>query len=317
MDCDVFMKKISIVIPTYNEELNVKPLSEAIINILETKLSKYDYEIIFIDNDSKDNTKKIIQDICLDNYKIKAIFNTKNFGQSNSPFHGLCASTGDCTVLMCADFQDPIELLPKFVEEWENGYKIVCGIKSSSEENKIMRFLRTCYYKAIRKMSTIDHIEHFTGFGLYDKSFISVLRELDDPSPYLRGIVSELGSKRKDISYKQNKRLNGKTSNNFYTLYDFAMLGITSYTKTGLRLATILGACISCVSMIISIIYFIFKLIYWNEFQAGIAPIVIGIFFFGSLQLFFLGLLGEYVLSINTRIMKRPLVIEEKRINFD
>lgn len=194
---------------------------------------------------------------------------------------------------------------------------MVCGIKSSSEENKMMRFLRTCYYKAIRKMSTIDHIEHFTGFGLYYKSFISVLRELDDPSPYLRGIVSELGSKRKDISYKQNKRLNGKTSNNFYTLYDFAMLGVTSYTKTGLRLATILGACISCVSMIISIIYFIFKLIYWNEFQAGIAPIVIGIFFFGSLQLFFLGLLGEYVLSINTRIMKRPLVIEEKRINFD
>lgn len=311
------MKKISVVIPTYNEELNVKPLSKVIVDILETKLSHYDYEIIFIDNDSKDNTRQIIQDICSANHKIKAIFNTKNFGQSNSPFYGLCASTGDCTILICADFQDPVELLPQFVKEWENGYKIVCGIKSTSEENKIIRFLRTCYYKTIRKMSTIDHIEHFTGFGLYDKEFISVLKQLDDPAPYLRGIVSELGPRRKDISYKQNKRLNGKTSNNLYTLYDLAMLGVTSYTKAGLRIATILGAGISCVSMIVAIIYFIFKLMHWDDFQAGIAPIIIGIFFFGSLQLFFIGLIGEYILSINTRVMKRPLVIEEKRINFD
>ena len=201
-------------------------------------------------------------------------------------------------------------------EEWEKGYKIVCGVKTQSEENKFDRFLRTCYYKAIKKMSDVEQIEHFTGFGLYDRSFIEVLRDLKDPTPFLRGIVAELGPKRKDIPYTQAKRRAGKTHNNWYSLYDAAMLSFTSYTKIGLRIATIGGFIISMISFLIAIVYLILKLIHWNTFQAGIAPILLGIFFFGSLQLFFIGLVGEYIMSMNTRIMNRPLVVEEERLNF-
>lgn len=232
------MKKISIMIPCYNEEENVVPISEAVINELGKSLPEYDYEILFIDNDSKDNTRPLLREICKNNPKIKAIFNAKNFGQFNSPYYGMLQTTGDCTICMCCDFQDPIEMIPKLVHEWENGYKIVCAIKTTSKENKIIRFLRTCYYKLIKKMSDVEQIEHFTGFGLYDKSFIEVLRNLKDPTPFLRGIVAELGYRRKDIPYEQAKRRAGKTHNNFYTLYDAAMLSFTSYTKIGLRLAT-------------------------------------------------------------------------------
>ena len=200
------MKKISIMIPCYNEEENVVPISEAVINELGKSLPEYDYEILFIDNDSKDNTRQLLREICKNNPKIKAIFNAKNFGQFNSPYYGMLQTTGDCTICMCCDFQDPIEMIPKLVHEWENGYKIVCAIKTTSKENKIIRFLRTCYYKLIKKMSDVEQIEHFTGFGLYDKSFIEVLRNLKDPTPFLRGIVAELGYRRKDIPYEQAKR---------------------------------------------------------------------------------------------------------------
>ena len=311
------MKKISILIPTYNEEGNVVPLSEEVIKLFNDKLKNYDYEIIFIDNHSKNNTRSLLTELCTKNNKIKAIFNAKNFGQFNSPYYGLCQTTGDCTILLCADFQDPIEMLPKFVEEWEKGYKIVCGIKTTSKENKIMYFLRTCYYKAIKKMSDVEQIEHFTGFGLYDKSFIDVLRNLNDPTPFLRGIVAELGFERKEIEYEQAKRREGKTSNNFYKLYDAAMLSFTSYTKIGLRLATFAGFAFSALSIVVAIVYLILKLVYWNNFAAGMAPILIGVFLLGSMQLFFIGLVGEYIMNMNTRIMNRPLVIEEKRINFD
>ena len=199
------MKKISILIPCYNEEENVVPISEAVINELKKSLQEYDYEILFIDNDSKDNTRPLLREICRKNPKIKAIFNAKNFGQFNSPYYGMLQTTGDCTICMCCDFQDPIEMIPKLVHEWENGYKIVCAIKTTSKENKIIRFLRTCYYKLIKKMSDVEQIEHFTGFGLYDKSFIEVLRNLKDPTPFLRGIVAELGYRRKDIPYEQAK----------------------------------------------------------------------------------------------------------------
>jgi glycosyltransferase involved in cell wall biosynthesis len=311
------MKKISILIPTYNEEENVEPLSKEIINIFNDKLSDYDYEIVFIDNCSSDKTRIILSGLCSNNEKIKAIFNAKNFGQFNSPYYGLCQTNGECTILMCADFQDPIDMIPKFIEQWENGYKLVCGIKTTSKESKILYFLRTCYYKSIKKMSDVEQIEHFTGFGLYDKSFIDVLRNLGDSTPFLRGIVAELGFQRKDIPYEQPKRRAGKTSNNFYRLYDAAMLSFTSYTKIGLRVASIGGFVLSGVSIIIALVYLILKLVYWNMFPVGTAPIVIGLFFFGSIQLFFIGLVGEYIMSINTRIMNRPLVIEEKRINFD
>ena len=311
------MKKISIMIPCYNEEENVVPISEAVVRELTDSLPEYDYEILFIDNDSKDNTRPLLREICKKNPKIKAIFNVKNFGQFNSPYYGMLQTTGDCTICMCCDFQDPVEMIPKLVHEWENGYKIVCAIKTTSKENKIMRFLRACYYKLIRKMSDVEQIEHFTGFGLYDKSFIEVQRNLKDPSPFLRGIVAELGYRRKDIPYEQAKRRAGKTHNNFYTLYDAAMLSFTSYTKIGLRLATFCGIGVGIVSFLVGMVYLILKLIMWDNFPMGMAPVLIGMCFLGSVQLFFIGLLGEYVLNINTRVMNRPLVIEEERVNFD
>ena len=309
------MKTISILVPTYNEEENVQPLSQAIISQFE-RLSGYDYELVFIDNHSSDKTQKILTELCAGNPKIKAIFNAKNFGQFNSPYHGLLQTTGDCTIAMCADFQDPPEMIPKLVEEWEKGWKIVSAIKETSKENRLMYFLRSLYYKLIKKMSDVEQIEHFTGFGLYDRSFIQTLRELDDPTPFLRGIVAELGSKRKDIPYEQAARRAGKTSNNWYRLYDAAMLSFTSYTKMGLRVATIGGFLLSVASMLIALGYLVAKLLYWESFSLGTAPILIGVFLFGSLQLFFIGLIGEYIMNINTRVMKRPLVVEEARLNF-
>ena len=311
------MKKISVLVPCYNEEENVVPLSEAIIEQFTKELPSYDYEIVFIDNDSSDTTRVKLRKLCKENKKIKAIFNAKNFGQFNSPYYGMLQTTGDCTICMCCDFQDPPEMIPKLVKEWEDGAKIVSAIKTKSKENKLMRFFRTCYYKLIKKMSNVEQIEHFTGFGLYDKDFIEVLRDLKDPTPFLRGIVAELGFKRKDIPYEQQKRRAGKTHNNWYTLYDAAMLSFTSYTKVGLRVATIGGFVIGFISFAIALVYLIRKLINWDNFALGNAPILIGVFVLGGIELFFIGLLGEYIMSINNRVMKRPLVIEEERINFD
>ena len=310
------MKTISIVVPCYNEEENINALYQAIDHIFNTELPKYTYELIFIDNDSKDRTREIIRGLCDEDKRVKGIFNAKNFGQFNSPYYAMLQSTGDCTILMAADFQDPVEMIPKYVKEWEKGYKIVIGIKKSSKENKIMYWLRSCYYKTIKKLSDVEQIEHFTGFGLYDQKFIKVLQELDDPTPFLRGIVAELGFRRREIPYEQPKRRAGKTSNNFYRLYDAAMLSVTSYTKVGLRLATIFGSICSFASMMVALVYLVMKLVYWDRFPAGMAPLLIGMCFLGSVQIFFIGLVGEYVLSINARVMKRPLVIEEERINF-
>ena len=311
------MKKISVLIPCYNEEENVEAISQAVLETLERDLPRYDYELVFIDNDSRDNTRPILRRLCQENPKIKAIFNARNFGQFNSPYHGLLQVTGDCVIAMVADFQDPVELIPKYVKAWEEGYKIVIGIKTSSKENPLMYWLRSCYYKVIRKLSEVDQIEHFTGSGLYDREFIEVLRRLDDPTPFLRGIVAELGYKRKEIPYEQPKRRAGKTHNNFYRLYDAAMLSVTSYTKAGLRLATFLGALSCAVSLLVAFAYLIMKLVWWDRFPAGMAPMLLGMLFLGSVQIFFIGMVGEYVLSINQRVMKRPLVIEEERLNFE
>ena len=311
------MKTISVVIPTYNEEENVEPISREVVKIFSEQLPQFKYEIIFIDNYSKDKTREIISRLCAENPNIKAIFNTKNFGQFNSPYHAICQSHGDCTILMAADFQDPVDMIPKFVAEWESGYNIVCGIKATSKEGGIMYLLRSLYYKTIKRMSDVEQIEHFSGFGLYDKSFVDVLRNLDDPSPFLRGIVAELGPDRKEIPYRQEKRRAGKTSNNWYRLYDAGMLSFTSYTKIGLRLATIIGFIFSAISLLVAFAYLVLKLIFWDTFPAGMIPVLIGVFVIGSLQLFFIGLVGEYIMNINTRIMKRPLVVEERRINFD
>ena len=311
------MKKISILIPCYNELENVGPMSQAVVEMMTTNLPQYDYELVFIDNDSTDGTREALRTICAANPKIKAIFNAKNFGQFNSPYYGVLQVTGDCVIQMCCDFQDPVELIPQYVKEWENGYKIVIGIKTSSKENSVMRFLRTCYYKLIKKMSDVEQIEHFTGSGLYDRAFIEVLRNLDDPTPFMRGLVAELGFKRKEIPYEQPKRRAGKTHNNFYSLYDAAMLSITSYTKIGLRLATLAGAAIGGLAFVLGVIYLVLKIMYWDRFPAGTAPILLGMLFLGAVQIFFIGLIGEYILSINKRVMKRPLVVEEERLNFD
>ena len=311
------MKTISVLLPCYNEVDNVGPISEAIINEFKNSLPCYDYEIIFIDNFSTDGTRQEIERLCKYNSKIKAIFNAKNFGQFNSPFYGLCQTTGDCTIVMCSDFQDPVSLIPRFIHEWEKGYKIVSAIKKSSDESSIMYFFRSCYYKLIKKMSNVEMIEHFTGTGLYDKSFLDILRKLDDPLPFLRGIVAELGPNRKDIEYRQAERRSGLSSNNWYTLYDAAMLSFTSYTKAGLRIATFLGFFLAIVSLIVALGAFIAKLLWWSAFPMGTAPIMIGMFFIGAIQMIFIGLLGEYILNINARVMNRPLVVEEKRINFD
>lgn len=311
------MKKlISILIPCYNEVENVEPLSKEIVLEMENNLPMYDYEIVFIDNFSFDGTREKLEEMCCINNKIKAIFNCKNFGGLNSAFHALQQTHGECTVMISADFQEPVCMIHKMVHEWEKGYKIVALIKTQSEENTVVRFIRTCYYKLIKKMSSVEQIEHFTGAGLYDKSFIDVLRKLDDPTPFLRGIVAELGAKRKDLEYTQAKRRAGQSHYNWYSLYDVAMLSFTSYTKVGLRVATLIGFLFALITMLIAVVYFIAKIMWWDSFPMGTAPMLIGMFFLGSIQLFFIGLLGEYILNINARIMHRPLVVEEKRINF-
>lgn len=309
-------KVISVMIPTFNEEENALPIYEAVKKEIEQNCPNYDYEILFIDNKSRDRTREVIRGICASDPRVRAIFNTKNFGQFNSPYYGILNTSGDCTITMCADFQDPPELIHTFVEAWEQGYKIVIGRKTRSQESRILYFLRSCYYKAIRSMSSVDMIEQFTGFGLYDKSFVNTLRNLRDPTPFIRGIVAELGPERKEIEYTQPKRRAGKTNNNFYTLYDAVMLSFTSYTKAGMRLCTFFGFFVAFASFIMALFFLVAKLVAWNSFSAGYAPIVISVFFMGGVQLVFLGFMGEYIMSMNTRVMNRPLVVEEERLNF-
>ena len=313
------MKTISVMVPCYNEVENAELMANSIVNVFNEALPEYDYEIVFIDNCSKDGTRDVIRNLCAHNPRIKAIFNVTNFGQFNSPFYGITQTTGDCTISIAADFQEPVNMIPVFVREWEKGHKIVSAIKTSSEEPGILYFLRSCYYKIIKKMSPVKLIEHFTGFGLYDKTFVRLLRELDDPIPFLRGIVAEYGEgfNMVEVEYTQEERRAGKTHNNFYSLYDGAMLSFTSYTKVGLRLATLLGFLFGAISFIVAVVFLILKLTNWNHYSAGYAPMMIGVFLLGSIQLFFIGFLGEYVLNINTRVIHRPVVVEEERINFD
>lgn len=311
------MKKISILIPCFNEEENIKDIiNEIKKQFLKDNLKKYSYEIVFIDNASTDNTQKVIEECCKQDLSVKAIFNIRNFGQFSSPYYGILQTTGDCTISIACDFQEPVELISKFIEEWEKGYKIIIGVKNKSKENKLMYLARTIYYKFVKKFSEIKQIEQFTGFGLYDREFIDILRKINDPTPFFRGLVAEYGYKIKEVYFTQPKRRKGKTKNNFYTLYDAAMLSFTSYTKVGLRLATFTGMIIAFFSFIVGIVYLILKLLYWDRFSAGAAPILVGTFFLGAIQLFFIGLLGEYIMAINERTKHRPLVIEEKRINF-
>ena len=311
------LKTVTAVVPTYNEQENIPLIYQKIANIFEQYRDKYNLEILFIDNCSKDKSRELIMELAQQDLRVKAIFNTKNFGFTRSTFYGLTQATGDCAILIFADMQDPPEIIPQFIEKWECGYKIVVGIKNRSRENPIFYFLRSCYYQIIKKISEIDHISQFDGFGLYDDTFLNVLRKLDDSLPYLRGIIAEIGFQRSEVNYTQEKRKQGKTKFNFLKLYDLAMLGITSYSKIIMRLATLLGFGIAFFSLFIAGCTFVYKLFNWDSYPIGNAAISIGVFFFGAVQLFFVGLLGEYILNINTRVMHHPLVIEEKRINFE
>lgn len=310
------MEKISVMVPTYNEADNIKDFAVCIIDVFTAKLPEYDYEIVIIDNASTDGTQEIITSLCDKNRKIKAIFNAKNYGSIASPFYGLIQCTGDAVVFIPADFQDPPELIETFVREWEKGAEVVYGCKKLSKTNPIMHFLRGQYYKLIRTMSDVDLLEQCTDFGLYDKSIINLLRETSDNQPYIRGFVAKYAKKIKLINYVQQKRRAGKSKFNFYRLYDYAMVGFTSYTKIGMRLAVFAGITIAILSLISGTAYMIYRFFNWDV-GSGIIPILIGVFFLGGAQLFFIGFLGEYILAINYRSIKQPLVREALRLNFE
>ncbi len=313
---DETMKKISIVTPCFNEQENVEKLFASVKDIF-SQLTQYTFEHIFIDNCSNDNTAAILTKMASEDKRVKVILNARNFGHIRSPYHALLQADGDAVIMMVADFQDPPDMIPSFLEKWDAGSKIVIAVKTKSRENKFVYFLRKTYYKLVRNISEIEYIDNFTGFGLYDNEIIKILRKLKEPYPYFRGLICEIGFDREVIEFTQPRRERGITKNNFYTLFDMAMLGLTSNSKVPLRIATILGFLIASLSMLVAIVYFILKLIFWSTFNMGLAPLVIGLFFFSSVQLIFIGILGEYIGNIYTHVANRPLVIEKKRINFE
>ncbi len=310
------MKTITVLVPTYNEEKNIPLIYERLRKVFTESLGNYECRILFVDNSSTDSSQELIRDLCRNDESVCAIFNVKNFGFARSQFNGLREAEGDAVVMVYADMQDPPEVIPRLVAEWEKGAKVVCGVKQKSRENPLMFLIRRAYYRLIKRITEVDHIDQFNGFGLYDRSFIEILRQLDDNLPYLRGIVAEFGADRKEVPYEQDIRRGGKSSFHFLSLYDFAMLGITSYSKVIMHLCTIIGAFASLASIIVSVWTLIVKLVRWETFAIGAAATQIGVFFLGSMQLFFIGFVGEYIANINIRTMRHPVVIEKERINF-
>jgi polyisoprenyl-phosphate glycosyltransferase len=310
------MKLISIMTPCFNEEGNVENVYTQVKDVFKI-LPEYKYEHVFIDNASTDRTVDILKKIAKNDKNVKIIVNIRNFGHVRSPYYGVLQCKGDAIISIVADLQDPPMMIKDFIKKWEEGYKIVLGIKNKSKENKLMFLIRRLFYYIMFKIADTEQIRNFTGFGLYDKKFIDIIRNLDEPYPYFRGLVSEFGFQRIEIPYTQLRREKGKTKNNFYTLYDVAMLGFVNHSKVPLRLASFIGFAVSLISILIAFGYLIYKLVFWYSFQLGTAPLVIGIFFFGGVQLFFLGMIGEYIGSIYTQVKKHPLVIEKERINFD
>jgi len=313
---DASIKRISVVTPCYNEESNVTELYERVKAVLEP-LTQYHYEHIFIDNASKDNTVGILRLLAERDKRVKVIVNSRNFGHLRSPMHAMFQATGDAVILLFSDLQDPPELLGKMIHHWEGGTPVVLAIKETSDENGLMFWLRSKYYRLVNRLADLETYENFTGFGLYDRRVIEIVRSFNDPYPYFRGMIAEIGLPHVKLVYNQKRRLRGITKNNFYTLYDLAMLGITNFSKVPLRILTFVGFGFSLLSILFSFVYFLYKLLFWNRFSVGVAPLVIGIFFLGSVQLVFIGVLGEYIGAIHTQSLKRPLVIEKERINFD
>jgi len=310
-------KLISIVTACYNEEGNIELLYQKVKEIFR-ELPAYDYEHVFIDNDSHDKSREILRHLASQDKNVKVIFNTRNFGHIRSPLYAIYQANGNAIISLVADFQDPPEMIPAFLKKWEEGYKIVIGVKKKSQENFIMFSLRKTFYSILNKFSDIELVKNFTGFGLYDRSFIDLIKEINDPYPYFRGLIPEFGMLRHEIEYVQPKRNKGKSNQNFITLYDIAMLGFVNYSKIPLRMASFIGFAIAILSFLIAAGYLVYKLLYWQEFNLGLAPLVIGLFFFSSVQLIFIGIIGEYVGSILTQIQhkRRPLVVEKERFNF-
>jgi len=309
------MKHISVVSSCYNEEGNVREIYERVKKVF-TSFSGYTFDYIFIDNNSTDNTRAVLKQMAAENKNVKLIFNTRNFGQIRSPIYGMLQGHGDAVVSLVSDLQEPPELIAEFLKKWEQGYKIAVGVKSQSEESSVLFALRKAYYHLVAAMSEVELNKNFTGFGLYDQEIIRLLRKIDDPYPYFRGLICDLGFERAEIEYHQTRRKWGLTKNNFYTLYDYAMLGITNHSKVPLRLATMLGFFMSFMSLLIAFGYLVYKLAYWDRFTLGLAPLVIGFFFLASMQLICIGIVGEYIGAIHTQVLKRPMVIEKERINF-
>lgn len=310
------MKKlITIVSGTFNEEANVRTLCEEVRKVMET-LVDYDYEHLIIDNASTDNTATILREIAAADRRVKVILNTRNFGGIRSGYHVFLQARGDVVIPIVADLQDPPAMIPTFLEKWREGYKVVIAVKASSRENPIVFRLRKAYYRFLSKMSDVPLIENFSGFGLYDQKVIEILRQLNDPYPYVRGLIADVGFPAARVEYVQQARRRGRSKSSFFTLYDNAMLGLTSYSKLPLRLATFIGFVTGGISLLVGLFYLIYKLLYWNNFSVGAAPVVVGLFFVGSVQMIFLGVLGEYIGAIYTQVLNRPLVIEKERINF-
>jgi glycosyltransferase involved in cell wall biosynthesis len=310
------MKTISIITPCYNEETNVEELYNR-VHAEMVKLGKYRYEHIFIDNGSEDSTVAVLKKIAGRDHNVRVIVNARNFGHIRSPMHAFLQTQGDCVIGVVADFQDPPELIPQMIAKWEEGYAMVLCIKRTSEENPLMFWIRKKYYALVRRLSSIQTFENFTGFGLYDRKVVEAVRSFGDPYPYFRGMIAEIGLPYYQLPYDQPGRKRGLTKNNFYTLYDTAMLGITNLSKVPLRFVTFLGFAGAILSLLTGLVYLAYKLVFWANFNVGIAPLVIGLFFLGSVQLLSMGILGEYIGSIHTQVQKRPYVIEKERVNFE
>jgi glycosyltransferase involved in cell wall biosynthesis len=310
------MKLISIVTPCYNEEGNVRNLTGAVKSVF-AGLPGYAYEHIFIDNASTDSTPSILRQLAAEDSHVKVILNTKNFGWLRSPYYGLLQGRGAATVYLPADFQEPPNAIPQFLKAWEKGHKVVLGVRAKSRENWLLSSVRRFYYFLIKHAAEIEHIDNFHGFGLYDKTFIDTLKRIDAPNPYFRGLVAEFGYDMVRVEYSQSARVHGRTKSNLYLLYDTAMLGFVNHSKVPLRLATLFGFAAALVSFLAGLGYLVYKLLFWDSFETGMAPIVIGLFFFTAIQLIFIGIIGEYIGAIYTQVKNWPLVIEKERINFD
>ena len=310
------MKHISVMTPCYNEEGNIRNIYNAVKEQFD-KMPQYTYEHIFIDNYSTDNSRKILRELAAEDSNVKVILNARNFGPNRSGSYGMLQGTGDALICIVCDLQDPPEMIPSFLQKWEEGYKVVLGQKTKSKENPLMFQVRKLYYKIMEKLSETEHLTNVTGYGLFDKEVLDMIKWMDDPDPYIRGLVTQLGYKWCLVEYTQQERTSGKSSYNFNRYFDFAITGLTHVSKKPLRIVTLAGLIMSAISFAIAIIYLVFKLVHWYDLDMGTAPILIGVFLLGSVQLACLGVIGEYIGAILTKVTKRPMVVEEERINFD